>query len=144
MLQYFSMVSDWYYFEIFSSEIILATFYYIWELIIYLFSQRNVRSWPWRCKLLGSPPGWYRVTILRQVRSLVGADLWGKAFKVPFSVSPKEMGHLLDWGPLQTHHVEPFSFFFFFSFFEREILLGHMYPRVSGSIANGASGVHED
>ena len=85
----------------------------LWELIIYLSPHRRVRSWSWQCKLLGSPPGWYRVAICGHVRFSVGANPWGKSFKTLFCVSPKEMGDLLDWCPLKIHGESS-------SFFERE------------------------
>lgn len=72
------------------------------------------------------------MTVPGRVRFLIGADLQEKAFQSPFSVSPKE----------REHWIGVPSFFFFER--EREIFLGYMCLRVSGSIATGFSGVHEN
>lgn len=90
-----AVAGDLYHFEFFSSQIILATFYYLWGLIICLF--------PWRQKTLAlamltlSPrhhvdTGWQ----FRQADSwftLVSAE---KAFEDLLFVTPKEMRTLLD------------------------------------------------
>lgn len=84
--------------EIFSSQSILATSYYLWELVIYLFPWSG-KSWPWQRKL-SSAPGWYEVTLLRQATFLTDPDLDERHSKPLLCFS---LGDTLCIGALSRH-----------------------------------------